>query len=41
LFVDELHTVVGAGSAEGSMDAATFENLHSLAESYKWVGATT
>ncbi len=41
LFIDELHTVVGAGSVEGSMDAANLLKP-SLAKGHlKLIGATT
>ena len=26
IFIDEMHTIVGAGAAEGAMDASTFSN---------------
>ncbi|MFZ2664299.1 MAG: AAA family ATPase [Patescibacteria group bacterium] len=41
LFVDELHTVVGAGSAEGSMDAANILKPALSRGELQMVGATT
>jgi ATP-dependent Clp protease ATP-binding subunit ClpC len=41
LFVDELHTVVGAGSAEGSMDAANILKPALARGQLQLVGATT
>ena len=34
IFIDEIHTIVGAGSAPGSMDAATCSSRHCRAETY-------
>ncbi len=41
LFVDEIHTVVGAGSAEGSMDAANLMKPALSRGELQCVGATT
>lgn len=41
LFIDELHTVVGAGSAEGSLDAANILKPALSRGSIQVVGATT
>jgi len=41
LFVDELHTVIGAGSAEGSMDAANILKPALSRGELQMVGATT
>ena len=41
LFVDELHTVIGAGSAEGSMDAANILKPALSRGEIQMVGATT
>jgi ATP-dependent Clp protease ATP-binding subunit ClpC len=41
LFIDELHTVVGAGSAEGSLDAANILKPALSRGSVQVVGATT
>jgi ATP-dependent Clp protease ATP-binding subunit ClpC len=41
MFVDELHTVVGAGSAEGSMDAANILKPALARGELQMVGATT
>lgn len=41
LFMDELHTVVGAGSAEGSMDAANILKPSLSRGELQMVGATT
>ncbi len=41
LFVDELHTVIGAGSAEGSMDAANILKPALARGELQMVGATT
>jgi len=41
IFVDELHTVVGAGSAEGSMDAANILKPALARGELQMVGATT
>jgi ATP-dependent Clp protease ATP-binding subunit ClpC len=41
LFVDEIHTVVGTGSAEGSMDAANILKPALSRGELKMVGATT
>jgi len=41
LFIDELHTVVGAGSAEGSMDAANILKPALARGELQMVGATT
>lgn len=41
LFIDELHTVVGAGSAEGSMDAANILKPVLSRGELQMVGATT
>ncbi len=41
LFLDELHTVVGAGSAEGSMDAANILKPSLSRGELQMVGATT
>jgi len=41
LFLDELHTVVGAGSAEGSMDAANILKPALSRGELQMVGATT
>ena len=40
LFIDELHTLVGAGASEGAIDASNMSNRHSRAELCA-VGATT
>ena len=34
LFIDELHTLIGAGGAEGAIDASNILNLHSHAEKF-------
>jgi ATP-dependent Clp protease ATP-binding subunit ClpC len=41
LFIDELHTVVGAGSAEGSLDAANILKPALSRGSLRVIGATT
>lgn len=41
LFLDELHTVVGAGAAEGSMDAANILKPALARGQFQLVGATT
>src|SRR5579863_1561912 len=41
LFVDELHTVLGAGSAEGSMDAANMLKPKLARGTLRMIGATT
>ena len=41
LFIDEIHTLVGAGSAEGSMDAANILKPLLSSGSIKCIGATT
>lgn len=41
LFIDELHTVVGAGSAEGSVDAANMLKPALTKGDFKVIGATT
>jgi len=41
LFVDEIHTLVGAGSAEGSMDAANLMKPLLARGELKCIGATT
>jgi ATP-dependent Clp protease ATP-binding subunit ClpB len=41
MFIDELHTLVGAGSAEGSVDAANMLKPALARGSLKMIGATT
>ncbi len=41
LFIDEVHTVVGAGSAEGSVDAANILKPALTMGDFKVIGATT
>lgn len=41
LFVDELHTIVGAGSAEGSLDTANILKPHLARGAVSCIGATT
>ena len=41
LFVDELHTVLGAGAAEGAMDAANMLKPMLARGELRMVGATT
>ncbi|MFN3430487.1 MAG: ATP-dependent Clp protease ATP-binding subunit, partial [Candidatus Sericytochromatia bacterium] len=41
LFIDELHTVIGAGSAEGSMDAAALMKPMLARGELRCIGATT
>jgi ATP-dependent Clp protease ATP-binding subunit ClpC len=41
IFIDELHTVVGAGAAEGSMDASNMLKPALSREELRVVGATT
>ncbi len=41
LFIDELHTIVGAGGAEGSIDAASHHQAAAVAWRNPGVGATT
>jgi ATP-dependent Clp protease ATP-binding subunit ClpC len=41
LFIDELHTVVGAGAAEGSMDASNMLKPALARGELRVVGATT
>ena len=41
LFLDELHTVVGAGAAEGSMDAANMMKPALARGEFRVIGATT
>ena len=41
LFIDELHTVIGAGAAEGSMDAANIMKPALARGEFRVIGATT
>merc|ERR1711941_221829 len=41
LFIDEMHTLMGAGAAEGSMDASNMLKPALARGSLHWVGATT
>ncbi len=41
LFIDELHTIVGAGAAEGSMDASNILKPHLARGKLQLIGATT
>ena len=41
LFVDELHTIIGAGSAEGSADAANILKPALARGDFQVIGATT
>lgn len=41
LFIDELKTIVGAGSAEGSMDAANILKPYLVKDGVRIIGATT
>ncbi len=41
LFVDEMHTLVGAGAAQGSMDASNMLKPALARGSLRFVGATT
>ncbi len=41
LFIDELHTVVGAGAAEGAMDASNMLKPALARGTLRCVGATT
>ena len=41
LFIDELHTIVGAGSAEGSMDASNIIKPALSRGELQAIGATT
>ena len=41
LFIDELHTIVGAGSAEGAIDAANILKPALGRDELQIIGATT
>jgi len=41
LFIDELHTIVGAGASEGSMDASNILKPHLARGKLQLIGATT
>lgn len=41
LFIDEIHTIIGAGSAEGSLDAANILKPSLARNKIKCIGATT
>src|SRR3954467_909019 len=41
LFIDELHTIVGAGAAEGSVDASNLLKPHLARGELRTIGATT
>ena len=41
LFIDEIHTIVGAGSSESSLDAANILKPHLARSDIKIIGATT
>ncbi|MCA1932692.1 MAG: ATP-dependent Clp protease ATP-binding subunit [Calditerrivibrio sp.] len=41
LFIDEIHTIIGAGSAEGSLDAANILKPSLVRGSFQCIGATT
>jgi len=41
LFIDEIHTIVGAGNASGSMDAANMLKPALSRGEIQWIGATT
>src|SRR6195256_2413692 len=41
LFIDELHTIVGAGAAEGAVDAGNLLKPMLARGELRWVGATT
>merc|ERR1712146_26895 len=41
LFIDEIHTLIGAGSAEGTMDAANMLKPALARGGFKCIGATT
>ena len=41
LFIDEIHTIVGAGGAEGSMDASNILKPHLARGKLQLIGATT
>lgn len=41
LFMDELHTIIGAGDAEGAMDASNILKPHLARGEFQMIGATT
>ncbi len=41
LFMDELHTIIGAGGAEGAMDASNILKPHLARGEFQMIGATT
>ena len=41
LFIDEIHTIIGAGSAQGSMDAANIIKPALVKGNFQCIGATT
>jgi len=41
MFLDEIHTIVGAGNAEGSVDAASMLKPKLTEENFQCIGATT
>src|SRR5699024_6661301 len=41
LFIDEIHMIVGAGSSEGSSDAANMLKPHLVQGDFQVIGATT
>ena len=41
LFIDEIHTIIGAGASEGSMDAANILKPSLARENLHTIGATT
>ena len=41
LFIDEIHTIIGAGSAEGAMDAANIIKPALARGNFRLIGATT
>lgn len=41
LFIDEIHTIIGAGSAEGSLDAANILKPSLVRGTFQCIGATT
>ena len=41
LFIDELHTIIGAGGAEGTMDASNILKPYLARGEFQTIGATT